>query len=452
MKFFSKIILNTITVIILLIAIGCKNKIEKPLESKNTFVNDVALDSFFSILHKNKMFNGAVAVKKDGKLIFKKGYGIANFSQKTPFLPSTSIEVASVSKQFTAAAIQILAQQNKLNINEFAYKYLGDAFPYHNITIQHLLTHTSGLKDYEDYFKIAWDSTLIASNKDILNYFITQKPVLESVPGEKYHYSNSGYVLLASIVEAVSNISLDVFLEKYVFTKATMNQSYFLERDSIWNAKNYAPGYMLNPTNCNYDNPELLNGKQYYRFLSGRLGSGRLSSSVNDLIKWDSILYTDNFLNEASKKIAFTPQPPSHDTSDYGYGWHIPDTSAQNKTVYHTGSWAGNKTYIKRYLNNKSLIVILNNTNSPYMVAIRKEIDNYIENGTPLNIPQRYGEEVLEQEICTLTEENLSNWLTTNKDVKWNKKSLLKLHEFYIEHQEVEKATIAHSIIENLKL
>ncbi|WP_456865154.1 serine hydrolase domain-containing protein [Galbibacter sp. BG1] len=426
----------------ILFSTACKKEINKVVQTENTFKNDSLLNSFFNDLTNKGMFNGAVAIKKDGKLIFKKGYGVANFQLKTPFTPSTAMEVASVSKQFTAAAIQILAQQNKLDINEYAYKYLGNNFPYHQITIQHLLTHTSGLKDYEAYFKKEWDTTTIAYNQDILNYFTESKPPLESTPGEKYHYSNSGFVLLAVIVKKVSGKTLDIFLEEYLFQLAQMNNSSFWERDNIWTAKNYAPGYMLNPKTCSFDKPELLKGKKYYTFLSGRYGSGRLSTSVNDLLKWDSILHTPNFLNEKSKALAFTPHPPSKDPSDYGYGWHITDTTAKNKTIYHTGSWAGNKSYIKRFINTKSVIIILNNTHSPYMVPIREEVDKYVTEGKTLNVPSLKGDDILEKEICNLSTENIKSWFENNKHLIWDKNDLSKLKEFYIMNNETEKSEI----------
>ncbi|WP_417442903.1 serine hydrolase domain-containing protein [Joostella sp.] len=443
MKFNIQNILLILSVYSFLFLVSsCKKETKKTVESKNAFTNDIALDSFFTELTDKGMFNGAVAVKKDGELIFKKGYGIANFKLNTPFLPSTAMEVASVSKQFTAAAIQILAQQNELNINEYAYKYLGDEFPYKEIKVSHLLTHTSGLKDYEEYFKKEWDTTAIAYNQNIVNYFTEQKPPLESTPGEKYHYSNSGFVLLASIVEKVSGKTLDVFLDEQLFKTGHMNNSGFLERDSIWNINNYAPGYMLNPKTCSFDKPELLQGKKYYRFLSGRFGSGRLSTSIDDLLKWDSILHTNTLINEKSKSLAFTPHPPSKDSSDYGFGWHIPDTTAQNRIIYHTGSWAGNKSYIKRFINKKDVVIILNNTNSPYMVPIRKEIDKYVTNGIALTVPPLLGENVLEKEICKLSTDNIKSWYEKNQELKWDQKDLSNLKKFYLKNNEKNKSEI----------
>lgn len=348
---------------------------------------DTLLDAFFQKLHERGMFNGAVAVKQNGKLILKKGYGKANFSYNRDFTPETPMEIASVSKQFTAAAIMILQQQGKLNTADEAQRYLGRDFPYPQITIQHLLTHTSGLPDYEKYFRQHWDTTKIAYNKDILDYFKKEKPALRSTPGEKYSYSNSGYVMLAEIVRAVSGQPLDAFLSDHIFKPAGMLSTAFYERDSIWKIEDYAPGYMPDARTGRYARPEDLPGKSYYHFLSGRLGSGRLSSSINDLIKWDSLLYRNTILTEKSKQQIFRVYMPEKDTSDYGFGWHIYEDEQLGKVVYHTGSWAGNLSFIKRFTDDKSLIIMLNNTyDKNYMKEIRDRVVGYLK-GDPLDVP-----------------------------------------------------------------
>lgn len=415
-----------------------------------TFVNDSILDGFFTSLHQKKMFNGAVAVKKNDTLIFKKAYGTANMEKDIPFTTHTGMEIASVSKQFTAAAIQLLQQENKLDTGRPVQTYLGDDFPYPDITVKHLLTHTSGLPDYEDHFRKHWDTTRIARNADILAYFKEEKPALVSKPGTKYHYSNSGYVLLAEIVYAVSEKTLDVFLRENIFDKAGMGNSRFYERDSIWTAKDYAPGYRLDPVTCVYVRPETLPGKYYYRFLSGRLGPGRLSSSVEDLIKWDSILYTDVILKSQSKKAVFQPYPPSDDDSDYGFGWHVQQEDSIGKIVYHTGSWAGNLSYIKRFTDTKSLVIILNNTfQSAYIKKIRAAVDDYV-NGKPLRFPQTKAADLLQKEICELNPENIAAWQKKNRDADWDMEDLQKLEKKYREIGETEKADLIAALIRNI--
>lgn len=438
-----------ITFIFIFGVMGCQETHQKSDSKKEEIrANDAALDTFFSKLHAQKMFNGAVAVKKKGELIFKKGYGTENFDLETPFLASTQMEVASVSKQFTAAAVLILQQDGKLNVEDKVSDYLGEDFPYDQMTVKHLLTHTSGLPDYEKYFRKEWDSTEIVYNKDIVRYFKEIKPELMSVPGEKYHYSNSGYVLLAAIVKAVSGKELDDFLEERIFKVAGMENAGFYDRDDIWKMEGYAPGYMMDLRTCSYVKPDFLPGKYYYRFLSGRFGSGRLSLSIDDLIKWDRILYTDTVLNARSKKWAFTPHPPSKDTSDYGFGWHIPEKDSL-KVVYHTGSWAGNLSYIKRFLDTQSLIVMGNNTYSPYLKEIRASVDAYVRDGKELEIPRPKAEILLARAICTLDESQISDWKQAHQDADWNKERLEKLEKSYEELKDKEKAKLVRKLIES---
>ncbi|RNL95215.1 class A beta-lactamase-related serine hydrolase [Sinomicrobium pectinilyticum] len=448
---YSKLYLFLITAtLLLLFSMACTRE-KKEKKQEQQFINDTALENFFDTLYTKKMFNGAVAVKKDGVLIFKKTYGKANMERKTPFTPHTAMEIASVSKQFTAAAIQLLQQQGKLETDLPAYNYLGQDFPYRNITVKNLLTHTSGLPDYEDYFRKQWDTTRIACNADILAYFKEKKPALLSSPGTEFHYSNSGFVLLAEIVRAVSGKTLDVFLRENIFEKAGMVNSGFYERDSIWSMENYAPAYRIDPATCTYVRPETLSGKYYYRFLSGRLGPGRLSSSLDDLIRWDSILYTDKILNAESKKTIFRAYPPSTEDSDYGFGWHIRQDDSLGKIVYHTGSWAGNLSYIKRFTKTGSLVIILNNTfESAYMKDIRRSVDAYVK-GKPLRLPRVKAHDRLQKEICQLNASNITDWQTENRDADWDRESLEKLEKTYIKTREKEKANIVSLVLNNLR-
>lgn len=419
----------------------------KNVPQTDSFITDVELDAFFDALHKKGMFNGAVAVKKKGELILKKGYGTTNFSNSaTPFLTQTPMEVASVSKQFTATAILLLEQDKKLQLEDPLQKYLGDDFPYATINVKHLVTHTSGLPDYEKHFRKHWDTTKIANNNDIVAYFKTNKPDLMSEPGKRYHYSNSGYVLLAEIVHAVSGKPLDVFLKERVFDVAGMSDTRFYDRDDIWTLPGYAPGFQLDLKTCLMERPEFLPGRAYYYFLSGRLGPGRLTSTVEDLIKWDAVLYGNDLLSDDGKAMAFTPYPAEEDDSDYGFGWHVVENDVSGKVVYHTGSWAGNQAYIRRYLADKSLFITLNNAYSPYMKQIRTAVEDYLA-GKPLVMLDLIGVEVLKKEICKLDATSIQDWYHSNHDVSWSVDDLRKLSKQYQDMGDGTKGTLVDMVI-----
>lgn len=428
-----------------LLLVNCTVENKTNLKTETEVQND-SLDRYFSKLYEAKMFNGAVAVKQKGKLIFKKGYGIANLKKETPFLTSTSLEIASVSKQFTAAAILLLQQEDKLKVTDLVTTYLGDDFPYKDVTISQLLSHTSGLPEYEGYFKENWDPSVIAYNKDILHYLKTVKPAILSIAGEKYHYLNTGYILLAEIVNAVSGTTLEHYLTQKVFEPMQMNSTFFIERDSIWDKKNYAPGYMFNLTNCNYVIPETLPNKAYYRFLSGRLGSGRLSSSIDDLIKWDQFLYDDVIFNAASKDLAFSKHPPTKDISDYGYGWHIINDSIKGKIVYHSGSWAGNLTYIRRSIETKDLVVILNNTHSVYIKEIRTNVIGYL-NGEKLKLPKIKASELFKINACKMSLDEMAQWYKDNKNIDWDITKLRSIQKEYSKIGALDKSEMLNTLI-----
>ncbi|WP_215224168.1 serine hydrolase domain-containing protein [Echinicola shivajiensis] len=334
------------------------------------------LDSLFNYLYEHRLFNGAVAVVDRGDIIFRKGYGLANVEDNTPFDPHTSMEVASVSKQFTAAAMLHLEQEGKLSVNEDIRNYLPKGFPYEGVKIKHLLSHTGGLPDYTDYFVENWPVDQLANNKDILAYFLEFKPNPMFKPGTDYSYSNTGYVMLAEIVEAVSGQTLDEYLEENLFRPFGLKQAGFYQRSEIYDLEDYAPSFMWSKDSCAYIRPEYLPGKSFYYFLSDRLGPGRLSLSLEDLLHWDQLLYTNAFLEEEHKQAMFRPVDFEGVETDYGYGFHNYSDEEVGNVSYHTGSWAGNLSYIKRFRDIKSTVILLNNTHqSAYMKEIREAVD-----------------------------------------------------------------------------
>lgn len=342
-----------------------------------------SLDSLFNYLYAQQMFNGAVAVVHEGELIFSSAYGLANVETEENWTLRTSMEVASVSKQFTASAIMLLQQNGKLSVSDDVKAYLPNGFPYEGLTIEHLLSHTGGLPDYTNYFKEHWPADQFATNADIVAYFIQEKPAAKFAPGTDYDYSNTGYVLLAEIVEAASGMSLDQYLESVLFRPFHLKSAGFYLRSEIYSMKDYAPSFMWSSDSCEYIRPENLPDKSYYYFLSGRFGPGRLSMSVEDLLKWDRLLYSDKFLSASTKEAMFSPVEFEGVETDYGYGWHNYEDEKVGSVSYHTGSWAGNLSYIKRFRDIKSTVVLLNNTYSPYMKEIREAVDDIVTGRRP---------------------------------------------------------------------
>lgn len=391
------------------------------------------LNALFDHLVEQGMYNGGVAVRKSGNIIFRKAYGPANFEKNTLFKPETQTEIASVSKQFTATAIMMLQQEGKLNVEDDINRYFSPRLPFEGIRIKHLLTHTSGVPDYEKYFKENWLSNDLVTNKEILDFVYQENPPLLFSPGEKYTYSNLGYVLLAEIIHKTSGQRLDAFLQQRIFAPNGMQHTAFYDRGNIFDMDSYGPGMVWDMSSCAFVRPEKLKDNAFVWYLSGRYGPGRLTSNLDDLMAWDSILYTDAVLSEESRSLMFSPHvevPSAKEPAHYGFGWKILAKDTLGHEIEHGGAWPGNYTHLKRYIDDRSAYVLLNNTYTPYMADIRQAIDDILK-GRPYTLPKPFLHDFLSKNLCKEGFDEKA-WMETNADLSRYKvhaagwKSLLK--------------------------
>ena len=186
----------------------------------NRFRVDSLLEKNFD---KNDPYNGVILIADKGKIVFQKAYGYRDIETGVQLKADDVFELASVSKQFTAMIIMMLEQEGKLKYDDPVEKYLS--IPYKGITIRNLLNHTSGLPDYQEIMDKHWDKSKAADNNDILLYLNKYAPPAIFIPGAKYEYSNTGYVLLASIAEKASDEDFSMMLRKRIFTKLKMNHT-----------------------------------------------------------------------------------------------------------------------------------------------------------------------------------------------------------------------------------
>lgn len=324
------------------------------------------INELFSRLAKNKQFNGAVLVADEGKIIYADAKGYANFAAKKELSIHSSFHLASVSKQFTAMAIMMLKEQGKLNYDEDVRKYLPD-LPYEGITVRHLLNHTSGvpnIMNYIPYFMKFWDSCEVARNCDIPYMFNKNKPRVSFKPGQRFSYNNTGYVLLALIVENVSKIPYNEFVEKNIFEPLDMQDSKVYTIVKEPHIKNRVYGYGQYRSYYNLDEDDVRNG------LMGEKG---VYSSIIDLYKWDQALYTEVLVKKETMQEAFDYGVINNGKKiNYGFGWR--KAKSDENIVYHFGHWRGFKTCIIRFLDDKKLIVILNNTGSRRIKSLSQEL------------------------------------------------------------------------------
>lgn len=321
------------------------------------------LDSLFSGLYNKQQFFGNVLIADKGNIIYQKSFGKANHASNADLNAESVFELASVSKQFTAMGIMLLKKQGKLNYEDSLRKFIPE-LPYHNITIRQLLNHTSGLPDYMQLFTMHWDSTKIATNSDMIDLLAKYKPSIHFVPGEKWEYSNTGYALLASIIEKASGKSFGDYLQKNIFHPLDMKRTLvYRRRYEKKTIQNYALGYGYDRDKKQFVLPDSSKEVATLVFcLDGIVGDGTVNSTVNDLLKWDRALYTEKLISKEMMNEAFQPGTLNNGTkTSYGFGWAVEELKGAGKIVNHTGGWPGYTTYIERNIEKDKTIIILRN-------------------------------------------------------------------------------------------
>jgi CubicO group peptidase (beta-lactamase class C family) len=298
----------------------------------------------------------SIAVVKQGKIVKVEGYGLANIEHQVPARPETVYKIASVSKQFLATGILLLAQEGKLSVDDKVSKHLdGTTEIWKDITIRHLLTHTSGIVREApgfDPFKVQKDIDVIGTAFGL---------PLRFTSGEKYEYCNVGYFSLAEIITRLSGKSWGEFLNERVFAPLGMTATRPTTMSEI--VPNRAGGY-------DWRNDQMRNAEDYIAMRP----SGAFLSSVVDLAKWDAALYTDKFLTASTREQMWTPvRLNSGSTHPYGFGWQL-DPLGNHRQAHHGGSLPGFRSQFSRFLDDKLSIIVLTNCGSAAPQTIARGI------------------------------------------------------------------------------
>lgn len=335
------------------------------------------LNSLLSICYENEQFNGAVLVAENGTVIYQNALGITDYKTKEPLRLDSQFRLASVSKQFTAMAIMMLKESGKLNYEDDIRKHIPE-LPYENITVRNLLNHTSGLPDYITLFNKHWQTQKnsgtkkVAANNDAIALLAKHKPEVRFQPGDRYEYSNTGYVLLASIVERVSEQEFDLFLKSKIFTPMEMTRTLVYSPIKDQKMEHRVYGYRLALDGSSITTND-------FHYLNGMAGDGGIYSTLGDLFKWDQALYTEKLVRRETLEEAFQPVVLNNDsTYNYGFGWGIGETKEGKKRVSHSGGWVGFRTFIQREIEDHNTFIILTNHSSQYLNTIRREILNIL--------------------------------------------------------------------------
>ncbi len=313
------------------------------------------VDRLFALWDKPDSPGCALAIIKDGRLIYKKGYGMANLELNVPITPQTVFYIGSCSKQFLAFCIALLAQQKKLSFDDDIRKYLPEMPDYGNpITINHLIHHTSGLRDYLSLEEIAGIPLGFYHQQKALKLIARQR-ALNFRPGEEYLYSNSGYLLLAEILTRVSGQSLASFAREKIFKPLMMKNSHFHD-DYTKLIKNRASGYL----------PDTEGKDKFKNFIStfDCVGSGGLYTSVEDLFLWDQNFYHHQVGDPDLIQMMQKPGSLNNGQKlNYGFGLYL-GIYRGLKTVGHSGALGGYRAAMIRFPEEKFSVICLSNLSS----------------------------------------------------------------------------------------
>ncbi len=308
------------------------------------------IDSILRREHRLRDFNGSMLVAKNGKTIFQNQYGIARFSDNSPLTDSSAFQLASVSKQFTAVAIMLLAEQGKLHLED-TIGYYFPGCPYPKIKIFQLLNHTSGLPKYFWLAEHCWDKPVPPTNEDMLNLLSEEKLPPFFRPGRAFDYSNTGYFLLATLIEHLSGMSYGEFIKKNIFAPLGMKHS-FVYRFGIDSVRpNQLFGYRRR-------------GRRHIKIPctvnDAITGDKNIYSTAGDLIKWVNGLNEGKIITlESLHKMYSCGETKYHRKIAYGYGFRI---NEKEGIIYHDGKWNGFRTSIKQFQKDKVTIILLEHT------------------------------------------------------------------------------------------
>jgi len=274
--------------------------------------------------------------------------------------------LASVSKQFTATGILLLKDKGKLKLTDSLRQYFPE-LPYSNITIWHMLTHTSGLPDYEEAMNEKWDRKKIAFNNDMIAFLAKEKLPVLFAPGTKWTYSNTAYAILASIVEKVSGQSFKDYLAENIFRPLGMKHTriYNTRRSLKDTIANYAYGFIYNDSLKKHFMPDSLPDFSFVIYLDGIQGDGVVNSTTADLLKWDRAVKNHTLLQEETQKEMLKGQAiiDTVKNSQYGFGVFMEKNDFGN-IISHSGGWPGYTTFLARNADKDQTYIILSNNSS----------------------------------------------------------------------------------------
>jgi CubicO group peptidase (beta-lactamase class C family) len=319
---------------------GCNDNSTDPI-SEEEFWNGI--DTYITERMNTEGSGYGILVVQNGEIVFRKGWGMSNIADGFPYTPDTPIALASLTKQFTAVAILILYEQDLLDLDMKIVNYFPELpANWSEITVHHLLTHQAGIPNYTEFVPETAAGYDGLTNQMALELLL-QDGNLEFPPGEQTQYSNSGYLLLAMLVEKISQMSYSEFLEEMIFGPLDMHSSFVHDETSVLPANSALP----------YDENNRLYEYEWYTY-----GANGIYSTLNDMFEWDQSLYTERIISQSSMQLATTGYTGGQD--NYGYGWMVGSYDGY-PSYRHGGFSLGILNYIYRVPSKNFTYLMLSN-------------------------------------------------------------------------------------------
>jgi len=329
------------------------------------------IHQFIRFYEEERQFNGNILIAEKGKVIYENAIGWANIPASDGLTLETPFYLASIAKIFTATAIIQLQEKGALNYDQKIGVYFPELGTFGNrITIRHLLNHTSGIPDY---FKMEWDEPGV-TNAQIYGKLVNDMR-LNFKPGNKFSYSNTGYILLALIVEKVSGIPFFNYIDKFICNP--------LEMENTWVHDLRKPGILQKERAIGY-NAKMKKDDDYHLLT---WGDGGMYSTLQDLFIFDKALYDGSLISSESLEEAYSPVVLSNGTiKNYGFGWVI-GSNNNGKVVSHSGGLVGFRNYFERQIEVGNTIIILTNNSNKDIIKIRNTLVKILD-GRPYEMPE----------------------------------------------------------------
>jgi CubicO group peptidase (beta-lactamase class C family) len=355
-----------------------------------TATEAAALDAVFASAYPANSPGATVLIARGDTVLYRKAFGMADIELRVPMKPENVLQLASITKQFTSVAILMLMEQGKLSLQDPLSKYVAGFDRADEITVHHLLNHSSGLTSYTNLPTFREKTREDLTPMQIAEYV---KPLpLEFAPGAQYAYSNTGYLLLGMIIEQLSGMPYGDFIQKHIFARLGMTHSSYASNYAI--VPNRASGYQL--YEGAFERPDYLSPSIAY-------AAGSLLSTVDDMLLWNRAIRNNTLISERSRDLAFSNHPLRNGRpSNYGYGWAINELAGA-RTVEHTGGINGYATS-GVYVPSRDVYAI---------VLTNRDDGSGPESSNLRAVSQVLGAPIEDKAALTLSESQLKRWVGT---------------------------------------